>query len=62
MSRIILKKKVINMDIKIRDLNEIEVAISKNDLLDILDEIQELRDMVFTQKEIISKIANIKGK
>jgi hypothetical protein len=49
------------MSFEIRDLNDKEVAISKNDLFNILDEMQELREMILAQKEVISKIANIKG-
>jgi hypothetical protein len=48
------------MSFEIRDLNDKEVVISKNNLFDLLDEIQELREMIFAQKEVISKLANIK--
>lgn len=47
---------------KIRELNSLEIAIDKNTFLDILDELQGLRDLVLAQKEVIIKIADIKGK
>lgn len=50
------------MNKEIRELNENEYAVDKNYLVNILEQIQELKDMIFAQNEIIGKIAIIKGK
>ena len=63
------------MNIETRDLNNKEIVISKNDLFNLLDEIQDhldhveelneiiddLNEIILAQKEVIRKIVNIKG-
>jgi prefoldin subunit 5 len=62
------------MNIEIKDLNDKEVIVSKEDLFNFIDEIHgyldqieelneeidDLNEMILAQKEVISKIANIK--
>lgn len=50
------------MSKEIRELNENEYAVDKSYLMSIIEQIQELKDMIFAQNEIIGKIAIINGK
>lgn len=63
------------MNIDIKYLNDKEVVVSKQDLFNFIDEIHgyfdqieelheeidDLNEMILAQKEIIAKIASIKG-
>jgi hypothetical protein len=55
-----IKLEVILMNIEVKDINDKEVVISKDDLSNLLNKINDLNEMIFAQKEVIKKIIEFK--